>query len=317
MAQPVSLEPTSEEVVRAVRSLYEDEIRPFGRILMKRIREQAAPPGGDAEAVPLLDPRHLRRVCEACPSLRVELAEGREFVARLVGQAGCFVDACSLLDPYPARLWEEAAAYFDGLDVATESLPCGRYACAAELVRRALPFLAGRSLGEVCHIVQVAISAKKLLGHAGGRVVPYSSSDENARARGLGPCEGRGALAGRALARRVLAGAHRQRAGSGALGCARAADVRKLVRADGPAPASPALLEHLRLDPAALLGGACGCRLAHVGLARACATKLLHTCGLVAHAGRPGRRCVERAVGRKHRACHLRQRDGLRVFLGG
>ena len=35
----------------------------------------------------------------------------------------------------------------------------------------------GRSLGELCHIVQLAIGQKQLLGHAGGAVVPYGRSE--------------------------------------------------------------------------------------------------------------------------------------------
>jgi len=183
MAQRAIFEPSCEEAAGAVWSLYGDEIKPFGRILMRRIRERLTPAGGDVEAAPLVDPACLRRVCEACPGVVVEPAEGREFVAYLLGQPRAFVDACSLVDPYPAKLWEEAAAYFAGISRVVGPLPCGRYACAAELARRGLPFLRGRSLGEVCHIVQLAVSARKLLGHAGGRIVAYCDSEESARAR--------------------------------------------------------------------------------------------------------------------------------------
>jgi len=41
---------------------------------------------------------------------------------------------------------------------------------------RNLAFLEGRSLGQVCHIIQLAISQKKMLGYLNGSVVPYSHS---------------------------------------------------------------------------------------------------------------------------------------------
>merc|ERR1712190_520698 len=45
------------------------------------------------------------------------------------------------------------------------------------LASRSLSFLAGRCLGEICHIVFLAISEHKLLGYMDGCVVPYSQSE--------------------------------------------------------------------------------------------------------------------------------------------
>jgi hypothetical protein len=56
------------------------------------------------------------------------------------------------------------------------TLPGGRYSCALALRARCLPFFAGYTLGQVCHIVQLAISQKKLLGYLRGAVVPYGRS---------------------------------------------------------------------------------------------------------------------------------------------
>lgn len=58
----------------------------------------------------------------------------------------------------------------------TSMLPGGRYACAKVLVSRHIPCLEGRSLGQVCHIVQLAISDKKILGYDGCSLVPYAHS---------------------------------------------------------------------------------------------------------------------------------------------
>jgi len=72
-------------------------------------------------------------------------------------------------------------------------LPGGRYSCAQVLVQRRLPFLVGRSLGQVCHIVQLAISQKKLLGYLNGTVVPYSRSQSMVKEQSAEcqrPCSG-------------------------------------------------------------------------------------------------------------------------------
>merc|ERR1719235_2926418 len=55
-------------------------------------------------------------------------------------------------------------------------LPSSRYACAFELRARNLPFFTDLSLGSLCHIVQLAISHKKILGHRDGALVPYNMS---------------------------------------------------------------------------------------------------------------------------------------------
>merc|ERR1719162_1428907 len=73
-------------------------------------------------------------------------------------------------------MWGAASAYFQLLSGDVMYLPGGRYSCAQELQARGLAFLEGRSLGQVCHIVQLAISQKKLLGYLNGAVVPYASS---------------------------------------------------------------------------------------------------------------------------------------------
>jgi hypothetical protein len=70
-------------------------------------------------------------------------------------------------------MWDVAAVYFQKQDV---RLPGGRYACAQRLQQRALPFFHGFSLGEISHIVQLAMSQKKILGYADGYIVPYAKS---------------------------------------------------------------------------------------------------------------------------------------------
>lgn len=150
-------------------------MRPYGRLIRKRLVEQAVEMGA-AEAAGRVDDRELRDACAACrPWLAIADAEGGEWTATLVGQPQNFVDAHCPEDPYPPQLWADAAMYFAAMPF-VDKLPGGRYLCARTLAARGLPFFEGRTLGQVAHIVQLAISHKKLLGYADGALVPYARS---------------------------------------------------------------------------------------------------------------------------------------------
>jgi len=205
LSKPSAAKPSESLVLRALETLYEDELRPFGRILRKRVAELAAraPAGEDtaprtvstactfesaaaeasvvpaaraSEELPDVDARHLREVCEGSGAVVVEAEDGGDWVALLIGRECNFVDIYSREDKYPEGFWDEATAYLDSLSGEEAELPGGRYSCARALVARGLPFLRGYSLGQVCHIVQIAISQRKVLGYFNGAVVPYSLS---------------------------------------------------------------------------------------------------------------------------------------------
>ncbi|CAK0844624.1 unnamed protein product [Prorocentrum cordatum] len=162
---------------RAIESLYADKLIPFGRILLKRVGEHAADIAAkgvlsgkttcsyvstDEGHIPFVDPMHLMRVCRQCPRLRVECVDSGEYVA---------------MTPTPAELWADLVTYFHGPADSQPPLPAGRYNCARALKARGLPFLGGRSLGEVCHTLALAMSQKKILGHFKGHTVPYARSE--------------------------------------------------------------------------------------------------------------------------------------------
>eukprot|EP00441_Pelagodinium_beii_P028071 CAMPEP_0197660198 /NCGR_PEP_ID=MMETSP1338-20131121/50695_1 /TAXON_ID=43686 ORGANISM="Pelagodinium beii, Strain RCC1491" /NCGR_SAMPLE_ID=MMETSP1338 /ASSEMBLY_ACC=CAM_ASM_000754 /LENGTH=651 /DNA_ID=CAMNT_0043237501 /DNA_START=155 /DNA_END=2110 /DNA_ORIENTATION=+ len=168
------------DVMAAVETLYADELKPYGRILRKRLAERAAAAGQGSVDV---DIKRLKVACEGCTWLYVQAEEGGDWSALLRGRQMAFIDVYSPQDFYPAELWQSAAAYFEGLDDANMVLPGGRYSCAQALVSRGLKFLDGRTLGQVCHIVQLAISQKKLLGYLNGAVVPYGRSQSMVKER--------------------------------------------------------------------------------------------------------------------------------------
>jgi len=167
-----------------VESLYQDQLRPYGRIVRKRITEVFEGIGQDA---PDLDVRELRALCSASPWLEVCDAvpadAGSDWLATIKGRDECFVDVYRAEDRYPHELWAMLAAYFGGPAGRDMALPGGRYASAQALIRLGLPFFAGRSLGEICHIVQLAISQKKILGYLNGAVVPYNRSQSMVKER--------------------------------------------------------------------------------------------------------------------------------------
>jgi len=161
--------------------------------LLKRLREHAAAEKAlahgqpiesvDPESMPRIDPKVLRRICEESENLWVTPEEGKEYSAVPIGRVVNFVDVCDPCDPFNSSLWFAFAAYLETLALQGSSLPCGRYACARALVSQELPFLTGLSFGRICHVVQLAISQKRLLGHRDGRLVPYQVSDEFAKAQ--------------------------------------------------------------------------------------------------------------------------------------
>eukprot|EP00928_Gymnodinium_smaydae_P039393 TRINITY_DN26925_c0_g1_i2.p1 TRINITY_DN26925_c0_g1~~TRINITY_DN26925_c0_g1_i2.p1 ORF type:complete len:742 (-),score=181.92 TRINITY_DN26925_c0_g1_i2:207-2432(-) len=176
-----SLFPTRENILDAVQSLCKDELRPYGRILRKRLGEFAQSNG--KEATSICDVERLRELCMFYSDFEVEpLGEADWFVVAK-GTSSTFVDIYDEEDPYPEELWEAASDYFGGLSEHEMNLPGGRYERAQGLRSLQLPFLSGYSLGQVNHIVQIAMTKRKLLGYLNGAIVPYSRSETAVRER--------------------------------------------------------------------------------------------------------------------------------------
>jgi hypothetical protein len=183
-AQPTPPAPVASlderEAVAAIETLYADQLKPYGRILRKRLEERAVAAGRQA---PEFDTSALKAICESCCTLRVEGEAGGDWSVLLRDRLNSFVDVYSPEDVYPTSLWSAMGRYFAGPEGAALRLAGGRYSCAQDLVARRLPFLAGLSLGQVCHLVQLAISQKKLLGYFDGAVVPYWRSQSMLKQR--------------------------------------------------------------------------------------------------------------------------------------
>jgi len=166
-------EPMEQEVLTAIESLYDDQLKPYGRLLRKRFMEHLEAAGGKVEDV---DVGHIRVVCESSTRLSMESEAGGEWSALLRDRDPVFVDFYSLEDPFPEALWSQVAAHFAQLTGEEGLLPGGRYACAQALVQRRVAFIKGMSLGQVCHLVQLALGNRKILGYNNGAIATYGQS---------------------------------------------------------------------------------------------------------------------------------------------
>jgi hypothetical protein len=176
-----------QEVVAAVKSLYKDEMKPFGRLLRKRLVERITPCGaGASDKTADIDMQHLHAVVQESDEFVVIPEEGCDWSVTLVSTPSNFVDVYSPDDAYPAELWAQAGTYFMSAHDEEMTLPGGRYSCAQALQSRRLPFFEGRSLGQLCHIVELAICDKKMLGYLNGAIVTYGRSQSMLKERSAG-----------------------------------------------------------------------------------------------------------------------------------
>lgn len=127
---------------------------------------------------------------EAKPNLKLR-TEPETFLA---GFRTLPKDFLGFIDPltdnaYPDELWQQLSQYFSELiskkkaDLYT--FPGGRYGAAKELQKRKLPFLAGYSLGQLAHIVQLALTPDTGSNVVGGRALLSYQADKKIAPRVL------------------------------------------------------------------------------------------------------------------------------------
>ena len=172
------LEPS--QVLELIRSLYADELKPFGRILRKRVSERVS--GGlDQAAFGITQVHTACLALGARGLLSMHPEDGGDWSVLLTNVPASFVDVYSNNDLYPPSFWHHFSSYLESLDGEDMKLPGGRYSCAQAIVERRLPFFEGFSLGRICHIVQLAVSQRKLLGYLQGALVPYGHSQSKVK----------------------------------------------------------------------------------------------------------------------------------------
>jgi len=136
--------------------LYEDRIKPMANYVKGRLKERSCPDQLVKSFVDLYTEHpDLFKVVQP-------VKEDEEVSVFMVKEPSWFkgwVDIDAPEDPYEEEMWAAFAKFLDG----EHTFAGGRYGMARELMQRQLSFFAQHSLGEVCHIVQLAIQHRKLI----------------------------------------------------------------------------------------------------------------------------------------------------------
>lgn len=178
------------QVISAVESLYRDEIMPQYMLVLRRLREMYNL---------AWRPQQLRMLCTTMPQLDIhdEGRAGRRFNILLKQPppgTGFFVNETDVEDPYPEWLWQQIAKFLEKEARRTwpnVRWPGSRYEFS-KWIQTQVRCLKGYSLGRVCHMTQLGIQKRQLLGYRQGSMVPYTLSDDykkfkNAMLRRPGP----------------------------------------------------------------------------------------------------------------------------------
>jgi hypothetical protein len=138
-----------------LESLYQDRIRPMASYVKGRLKEKSC-----AEPLVKNFPDLYGRHPDLFLVQRTDSSDEPAFF--LVNEPSWFkgwVDIDSQQDPYDEVMWEAFGKFLEG----EHAFAGGRYGMARELMQRSLACLAEYSLGEVCHIVQLAIQRRNLI----------------------------------------------------------------------------------------------------------------------------------------------------------
>jgi len=141
-----------------LESLYEDRIKPMANYVKGRLKERSTPEPIVKSFVELYS-QHPDLFIVQQPAPNSQTDEATIFFMKEPAWFKGWIDIDSPDDPYPEGTWGELAKFLDG----EHTFAGGRYGMARELMQRNLSFLASLSLGEVCHMVQLAIQHRRLI----------------------------------------------------------------------------------------------------------------------------------------------------------
>jgi hypothetical protein len=156
-----------EILTNTLESLYKDRIKPMANYVKGRLKERSCP-----EAV-------IKGFADFYGQhsdlFRVEQATDDDTAIYFAKDPAWFkgwVDIDSWNDPYDEGMW---AAFKTFLEEG-HAFAGGRYGMARELAQRNLSFLEPYTLGEVCHIVQLAIQKRKIIVYHRKMLKPMPSN---------------------------------------------------------------------------------------------------------------------------------------------
>jgi len=144
-----------------IASLYGDRIKPVQSQVQRRLREG----GGTSEAVLSA----ILPLCARLPDLFriMPPMQGEQPVILLTHDPRWFrgwIDPQSPNDGYAPEVWD---AFIAAMRTGTRSLPTPHFRAAEALRSRGVPHLAELALGELEHIVRLALGSRRLLEHHG------------------------------------------------------------------------------------------------------------------------------------------------------
>jgi len=153
-----------------LESLYKDRIKPFGNYVKGRLKERSSPEAAIRTFVDLYgqhpDLFTVEKHAES-DEVAIYFKEAPEWFKG-------WVDIDASTDPYPEELWTSFAKYLeDG-----HAFAGGRYGMARYLMDKDLAFLKEYTLGEVCHLVQLAIQQRKIIAYHKKLLKPMSQATQ-------------------------------------------------------------------------------------------------------------------------------------------
>jgi len=145
-------------LVSILESLYEDRIKPMANYVKGRLKERSTPEPIVKSFVELYS-QHPDLFLVQQPAPGAQTDEATIFFVKEPSWFKGWIDIDAPDDPYDEAIWSELAKFLDG----EHTFAGGRYGMARELMQRNLSFLSPLSLGEVCHMVQLAIQHRRLI----------------------------------------------------------------------------------------------------------------------------------------------------------
>jgi hypothetical protein len=170
-ADQVSMPLSMPELIHAVATLVQDQVRPTIGVLRRRVEELSHRRIECTEIEALVE-------ADACgiSGLHLEGAKGSLCVDIHTVPPPFYVDPMDPTDPFPPVIWAALNCEVGRATIIQKSWSGGRYGCGRAL-KAELPELQPYSLGQVQHLVQLAIK-KKILGYQGGALAPYVFCNE-------------------------------------------------------------------------------------------------------------------------------------------
>lgn len=162
-------------LTKTLKSLYEDRIRPLSNYVKGRLKERSCPDVIVRTFADLYGQHSdLFRVEKGGVEKGGDSDEVAIFFKLDPDWFQGWVDIDSPEDPYPENTWSGMQKFLEE----GHAFAGGRYGMARDLMAKNLEFLAPYTLGEVCHIVQLAIQKRKLIAYHKKMLKPMNQSTQ-------------------------------------------------------------------------------------------------------------------------------------------